>query len=147
VIATRHATVDDLDDVDRLRGIARAETRAKKGGDLFVAELDAAHDPAATPDAPAPARTTLVTTIGEAVVGYATVSRTGAIGLVEELYCEPEARGVGVGHSLIDAATALASQWGCAYLDSTVLPGDRETKNFFEAHGMVSRLLRVSRPL
>jgi hypothetical protein len=54
---------------------------------------------------------------------------------------------VGVGDRLIDAAAELAGGWGCAYLDSVVLPGDRETKNFFEAHGMVSRLLRVSRPL
>ncbi len=42
--------------------------------------------------------------------------------------------------------TKLANQ-NVAYIDSVALPGDRETKNFFEAHGMVSRLLRVSRPL
>jgi hypothetical protein len=47
----------------------------------------------------------------------------------------------------VSAASELATGWGCEYLDSLVLPGDRTTKNFFEAHGMVSRLLRVSRPL
>ena len=147
MIATRHASAHDLDDVARLRSLARDEARGKKGGELFVSELDAVHDADVAGVAPAPARTTLVGTIGDAVVGYATVSRTGRVALVEELYCEAGARGVGVGDRLIDAAAELAGGWGCAYLDSVVLPGDRETKNFFEAHGMVSRLLRVSRPL
>jgi GNAT superfamily N-acetyltransferase len=147
VNATRAAEPHDLDAVARLRALARDEARAKKGGDLFVSELDALHDADPAGGAPPPARTTLVGSIGDAVVGYATVSRTGRVALVEELYCEVGARGVGVGDRLIDAAGELAVGWGCDYLDSVVLPGDRETKNFFEAHAMVSRLLRVSREL
>jgi hypothetical protein len=32
-------------------------------------------------------------------------------------------------------------------IDSFALPGDRETKNFFETQGMVARLIHVYRPL
>jgi hypothetical protein len=48
---------------------------------------------------------------------------------------------------MLRVAESLASQWGCAAIESVALPGDRDTKNFFEAHGMVSRLLLVSRTL
>jgi GNAT superfamily N-acetyltransferase len=145
VIAARPARSDDAADLDRLRLASRAETRQKRGGDLFVDELDAAHEQLGPSDAPP--RVVVVGTIDDVVVGYASLARTGRVALVEELYCEPGARGVGVGDALVAAAADLAGQWGCAFLDSLVLPGDRETKNFFEAHGMVSRLLRVSRPL
>jgi GNAT superfamily N-acetyltransferase len=145
VISARVARPEDAPALDRLRDASRAETRDKRGGALFVDELDAAHDHA-DPSADS-SIVTLVGTIGDVVVGYATVGRTGRVALVEELFCEPGARGVGVGDSLVSAASELATGWGCEYLDSLVLPGDRTTKNFFEAHGMVSRLLRVSRPL
>ena len=85
--------------------------------------------------------------IGDAVVGYAAVSRGRGMASLAELYTEPEARGVGVGDAMLRVAEALASQWGCAAIESVALPGDRDTKNFFEAHGMVSRLLLVSRTL
>ena len=32
-------------------------------------------------------------------------------------------------------------------IDSFALPGDRETKNFFESQGMVARLIQVYRPI
>jgi GNAT superfamily N-acetyltransferase len=145
VISARPARPEDASDLDRLGAESRAETREKRGGELSVDELDATHEELGPSDAPP--RIVLVGTIDDVVVGYASLARTGRVALVEELYCEPGARGVGVGDALVAEAADLASQWGCAFLDSLVLPGDRETKNFFEAHGMVSRLLRVSRPL
>jgi GNAT superfamily N-acetyltransferase len=89
----------------------------------------------------------VVGTIGDVVVGYASVSNRHGLASLAELFTEPEARGVGVGDAMLRAAETLASQWGCAAIESVALPGDRDTKNFFEAHGMVSRLLLVSRTL
>ena len=34
---------------------------------------------------------------------------------------------------------------GCIGIDSRALPGDRETKNFFESFGLKARLLTVHR--
>jgi GNAT superfamily N-acetyltransferase len=147
VISTRAAGEGDLAALRRLRAIAREEARGKKGGALFVDELDALHAEAPGGPSEPPPRTTLVGLIGDAVVAYAEVSRTGRVALIEELYCEPGARRVGVGDRLVAASCELASSWGCTYVDSVALPGDRDTKNFFEAHAMVSRLLRVSREL
>ena len=40
-----------------------------------------------------------------------------------------------------------AIEHGAVGIDSFALPGDRETKNFFETQGMVARLIHVYRPL
>jgi GNAT superfamily N-acetyltransferase len=63
------------------------------------------------------------------------------------LYVEPDAREVGVGSSLIEDAIAWAQQHGCRGIDATVLPGNRDGKNFFEMHGLVARAIRIHRPL
>ena len=52
---------------------------------------------------------------------------------------EPEAREVGVGELLLDTVLRWAEARGCFGIDSIVLPGNRETKNFFETAGMVAR--------
>jgi GNAT superfamily N-acetyltransferase len=78
--------------------------------------------------------------LGEPVAG-----RTG--GLVECCYVEPDARGVGVGSSLMEAAVAWAGGHGCTDLDALALPGDRQTKQRLEAAGFTARLLTLSRRL
>ena len=42
---------------------------------------------------------------------------------------------------------AWAKRWGCIGVDSLALPGDRDTKNFFETHGLVARAITVHRTL
>ncbi len=64
-----------------------------------------------------------------------------------ELVVDPEARGVGLGVALLDDAVAWAQGAGADVIESTALPGQRATKNFFEAAGMKARLLTVSRSL
>jgi hypothetical protein len=47
----------------------------------------------------------------------------------------------------MDAIVAWAEAAGCVGIDSLALPGNRETKNFFETFGLVARAIVVHRPL
>jgi L-amino acid N-acyltransferase YncA len=61
------------------------------------------------------------------------------IGRVRLIYTEPEARGVGVGHEMLESVLADLRSLGVHHFDAPVGPGQRETKNFFEAHGFAAR--------
>ncbi len=90
---------------------------------------------------------TLVGTIGDLAVGYAIVRRLADVAEVSEIFTESGARRVGVGDAMLVEATAVGRRWGCVEIRCVAFPGDRDTKNFFEQHGMVTRLLTVSRPI
>lgn len=85
-------------------------------------------------------------TVAESVVGYAVVAREelrdgSILGRIEAIYVEPEARGVGLGAALMQSVLAWADETGCGGIDAWALPGDRHTKNFFEANAFSARLL------
>lgn len=145
MVGARPATATDDAAIAELRRIARAEVLDKRGGEQFadaeIAAPDAAVD-AADADA-----VVVVGTIGDDVVGVAIVSRVGRRARMGELFTHPDARGVGIGHAMLTEVIRLARQWNCTELDSYALPGDRDTKNFFESHAMKSRLLVVHRSL
>jgi GNAT superfamily N-acetyltransferase len=87
-----------------------------------------------------------------AVIGYAAVRlaplRDGApLAVLDDIYVEAGARGVGVGEALMDAVVEWATDRGCIGIDSVALPGNRATKNFFESFGLVARAIVVHRPL
>ena len=67
--------------------------------------------------------------------------------MVDELFVEPEARGVGVGEAMMDLLVAWCVERGCVGIDAVALPGDRDTKNFFETFGLKARAIVVHRPL
>jgi len=96
-------------------------------------------------------RCVLVGTIDGAVVGLAVghVDEMGEerLGVVDGCYVEPEARGVGVGRALLDAMVAWFTTSSCQGVDASALPGDRSTKNFFEAAGFKARLLTLHHSL
>jgi GNAT superfamily N-acetyltransferase len=138
VVGARNATESDAAAVEALRDAARTEAAAQRGGAHFVGS-----EGASTPSD----GTVVVGTIGDVVVGVATVSHDGTRAHLHEIVTHPDARGVGVGHAMLGRVMQLAREWGCTVLDSYALPGDRETKNFFESHAMKSRLLIVSTPL
>ena len=71
----------------------------------------------------------------------------GRRGRVECCYVEEDARGVGVGTALMDAAVSWSESAGCAEVDALALPGDRATKQRLEAAGFTARLLTLSRRL
>jgi GNAT superfamily N-acetyltransferase len=143
----RAATPDDIPRLAELCRGALAELEPGRGGALFVArearaepiddglqdELDAGHN-------------LLAGTIDDVIVGYAVGHveslRTGAsLGRITDLYVEEPARGVGVGEAMMDQLLAWFAERGCTGIDATALPGDRHTKNFFEASGFTARLL------
>lgn len=148
------ASAADLDQLVRLDGEARAHLGAHRGGSTYLVAT-ARPEPAATSlraDLDDPSCRVLVGRIGEEAVGYATARlvelRDGRrIADVGELFVEPPARGVGVGAALMDALLEWADEQGCAGVDARVLPGDRASKNFFEAFGLVARAITVHRDL
>jgi len=93
-----------------------------------------------------------VGTIDDVVVGFASarweVLRDGSRhGVLDEIYVEAPSRGVAVGEVLMDHVLAWCEQAGCAGVDAVALPGDRETKNFFERFGLTARAIVVHRRL
>lgn len=152
--AVRPAVPADRDVLVELARAARAGAAGQRGGALLVAAglrpepLEAALDPAGLGEG----TLLLVGTIDEVPVGYALVcDRTLAdgshLGVIEELFVLPGARAVGVGEVLLEEILAWCRARGCTGLDALALPGDRDTKNFFETFGLVARAIVVHRPL
>jgi GNAT superfamily N-acetyltransferase len=67
--------------------------------------------------------------------------------VLEACYVESGARGVGLGHLLVDAAVSWFGDQGVEGVDGTALPGDRLAKNFFESAGFKARMLTMYRTL
>lgn len=92
----------------------------------------------------------MVGTTEGAVVGYGVARlellRDGThLGVIDEIYVEPEARAVGVGELLVERLFGFCTDAGCIGVDATALPGDRQAKNFFERAGFTARSLVMHR--
>ena len=152
--AARPASTQDLARVAELARAAIEELRATKGGELW-ARREARAEPveeSLAADLADDGTLVLAGTIDDVVVGYAvarteTLSDGSLLARVTDLYAEPEAREVGVGEELLDAVVKWATERRCVGIDSLVLPGNRETKNFFESFGLVARAIVVHRAL
>ena len=152
--AARPATEADIPRLAELAAEGVAEQVEARGGAIWSqreARALPAHDSlrAALDD---PAQLVLAGTIDDSVVAYAVARqerlRTGALlGIVTDIYVEPEGRAVGLGEALIDRIIDWCKAAGCVGIDAWALPGNRETKNFFETFGFTARALVVHRPL
>lgn len=80
-------------------------------------------------------------------VGYLVLVIDGSLARVDQVYVTPEARELGFGDALLEAATEAASAAGADILEGEALPGDRDTKNLYERAGITARLITVSRRL
>ena len=144
----RPATADDLPRIAELARAVRDEMLQQRGGPLFLAR-EARREPfeESLAEELADADHALFAgTLDDVVLGYAAVHaetlRTGAVlARLTDLYVEPEARAIGVGECLMEAALAWSNQKGATAVDAYALPGDRDTKNFFEMSGFTARLL------
>lgn len=150
--ATRPAGPDDVDDVVALARQARDDARAKRGGPLLVDEGLRQEPLETTLLTRSPDELVVIGTVDEVPVGYGivriTLLESGArLGVVEELFVDPEARGVSVGESIMDDLVSFCTDRGCVGIDALALPGDRATKNFFETFGLVARAIVVHRAL
>lgn len=97
-------------------------------------------------------RVAVVGTIDDTVIGYGLMTiealHDGAlVAMVSDLYVDPEARRVGVGEAMMDLLVEVATAAGAIGIDALALPGDRDTKNFFETFGLKARALLVHREL
>ena len=149
-VAARPASPADLPALDDLVATAAAELRAARRGDLFL-ERNARVAPIADQLDDEQARV-MVGTIDDAPVGYAVARLEPDAGerllcVVSDLYVLPDGRGVGVGEAMMDDLIAWAETHRCIGIDAMVLPGDRETKNFFEMFGLTARAIVVHRDL
>jgi GNAT superfamily N-acetyltransferase len=150
----RPALTDDLDELARLDGLARAHLAALRGGEMYLlhtARRDPPQDSLAA-DLADVDRVVLLGCLGDVPVGYAVASinplADGTSSAdVAEVFVEPEARGVGLGAMLMHQLVHWAKDRGCVGIDARALPGDRATKNFFESFGLVARAITVHRDL
>ena len=138
----RPATPADVPQLAELNSMALAELAELRGGKVFVAREARSGDIDFTRED----QVVIAGTIDDTPVGYAIAHteelRDGTrLGVLTDLYVEPEARGVAVGEYLMNAVLEWCSTRGCAGVDSYALPGDRSTKNFFEGSGFTARLL------
>jgi GNAT superfamily N-acetyltransferase len=151
-IAARPATTDDVATIDALAVEAIAEQVDGRGGAVWSVR-EARRQPRGEGLAAAvvdPDQLVLVGTIDDDVVGYATVELeilddASTLGVITAVFALAGARAVGVGEAMLDAVIAWCDERGCVGIDAHALPGNRETKNFFETFGFTARLLVVHR--
>lgn len=147
------ARVANATDLDRLVELAREaieELRPTKGGDVWARTAGRAEP---VEDALRSALTdhdhlVVVGAVEEAVVGYGVARFNelrdgGRLGVIGDLFVEPDFRGVGVGEAMMDLLVDWCEEQGCFGVDSVALPGNRPTKNFFESFGLVARAIVV----
>jgi GNAT superfamily N-acetyltransferase len=152
--AARTAVDADIPQVTALAGAATAEKLGQKGGPLWARRegRPAPHEAALRSALDWPDHEVAVGTLDGAVVGYGVVRTEtlldgGLLGVIEDIYVDPGARAVGVGETLMNHLIDWCRTRGCFGVDSLALPGDRDTKNFFESFGLVARAIVVHRPL
>jgi ribosomal protein S18 acetylase RimI-like enzyme len=149
----RPATAGDLGRVAELARAMRAELSPMKGGALWAVRE-------ARPEPLEEAYGTLlgredarlvVGTVDSVVIGFGAVVvevlRSGApLGVVTDLFVEPEAREVGVGEALAGDLVEFCTARKCVGVDALALPGHRAAKNFFEDSGFTARAIVMHRP-
>jgi len=152
--SARTATPADVAAMVPLVAAAGDEKRQQKGGPLWFRRERRWGDPEAELLAALGAddHEVAVGTIDGVIVGYGLVRTEllgdgSLLGVIDDIYVDPEARSVGVGEALMDHLIDWCRAQGCFGVDSLALPGDRATKNFYESFGLVARAIVVHRPL
>jgi GNAT superfamily N-acetyltransferase len=146
--AVRAATPEDLPAITALARSLRAELTPMRGGRLWAVR-EARPGPADVAYGALlfdPEACVVVGTLDGVVVGFgvATVEVLvdgGRLGVVSDLFVDPEARAVGVGEIMLEALVAFCTREGCVGMDAFALPGHRAAKNFFEESGFTARAI------
>lgn len=148
-ISVRQATEADIDTIVALYLAAEEEQTAKKPIWALTDGLDLPFADSIRAATERPESWVLVGLIDGVIVGFVwatledMLSRAdGArIGYIRLVYTEPEARGVGVGHAMLEAVLERLRALGIRHFDANAGPGQRATKNFFEGHEFAARSL------
>ena len=146
----RLAIIEDLPVVLPILDEVRSEMRPNRGGDVFfvreVGPRAAAGDlesAVGADDSVAVVGTFDDVVFGAAVASVETLDDGRRIGMLHTFVVQPEAREVGIGRAMMDLMIEELQRRGCVGIDSMALPGDRDSKNFFESFGLKARLLTV----
>ena len=143
LVELAHELRAELRDDARRRAVGAAASRRVRAARRALAELMLARDDAIV----------VVGTIDDVVVGYGTLEfetlRDGArLGVIGDIYVEPEARGGRRGGGgRRPSSSRSAARPGCTGIDAFALPGHRQAKNFFERVGFTARALVMHKPL
>ncbi|HVW34038.1 MAG TPA: GNAT family N-acetyltransferase [Acidimicrobiia bacterium] len=144
----RAATPEDLAAIVALSLALRAELTPMRGGGLWAVREARSGPPEGVYGAllDDSASYVVVGTLDDVVVGFgvATVEALAdgrRLGVVEELFVDPEARAVGVGESMVEALVGFCAERDCVGVDALALPGHRAAKNFFEESGFTARAI------
>jgi GNAT superfamily N-acetyltransferase len=138
----RRAQLADATPLNQLEAEARHHLIDQRGGAALLAEQPPVGDwSAAIEDH---TRWIAVAELEGFVVGYLELTFIGEIAFVRQVYVQPEARELGFGDGLLDAARHEAQRHGCSALEGFALPGDRDTKNLYERAGITARKIIVS---
>jgi len=153
-VSSRPATADDLPALAVLATAAIEELTAQRGGAVWrrAQARPVPPDASLQADLDDPDAHVVVGTIDGTPVGYGVVHADeladgSRLGVISDLYTDEGAREVAVGEQVMGALIDWARARGCFGVDSLALPGDRETKNFFESFGLVARAIVVHRRL
>lgn len=146
----RLAEPADLDAVEAVVRAATPEVRDARGGPLLLA-LDAEAGPirdrvqrALDDDRGRVVVGTYADVVLGLGLGWTRLLPDGRpLGVIEVLVVDPEARGAGIGEAMMNLLLDRFRADGCIGVDCRALPGDRNTKNFFESFGLKARLLTV----
>lgn len=150
----RPATEADLPRLAELAREVTAELAPTRGGAVWKAQ-EARTEPLEQNLGPLlgdAGHRVLVGTIDGVVMGYAVARlerlRDGStLGVVDDIFVEEGARGIGIGEGMINDIITWCERAGCVGIDAMALPGHRLTKNFFEESGFSARKLVMHRRL
>ena len=153
-MSVRQAKLEDAPELARLRHLACEHIAQQRGGAVALLSefpeqdsLKASLEPGSDTE-----RLFIIALIGNTPVGYCSAAITQleqgyALCRISELFVESPAQEIGMGALLLQFTTQWAVERQCAGIDATVMPGDRETKNFFETFGLVARAITVHQDL
>lgn len=146
--AARAPRENELPRLAELHRLAVAATLPERGGEVFAARETAGEPLENWLRDRLSDEGVWAGTIDDSVVGYAVAAieevRHGVrLARIEALFVEQGARGVGVGAAMIAAILEWSVTKECTGVDAWALPGDRNTKNFFEGSGFSARLLTM----
>jgi len=146
-ISVRNAASNDIPSLVTLYCAMEAEQVARKTVWALTDGLDESIDSSLLQAMESDNSWLLVGQIDSALVGFvfATIepmlerAKGERIGRIRLIYTEPAARGVGVGHEMLEAVLEQLRSLRIRRFDAPVGPGQRAAKNFFESHRFAAR--------
>ena len=144
----RTATSDDVDSLCNMYRLCLSEQIGTRGADMFAVResLSEPLEPHFVSALNSADSFVAIGGIDDVLLGFVlahveTVRDSSQHVVIDAIFVEAEARAVGVGEMFMELVTEWARDKGATSLDAYALPGDRDTKNFFEMSGYTARLL------